>query len=252
MAANSSLEFLGENDHFFDNGSVDELFLNKTLGVRIAAGAASSLSILGSLLIIFTFCIFPHLRRTRTRQILLHISIMDLGVAVANLIGTIVYFDHYYYSYNNSNNTLTFKEDVSMSVNISCKAQAFVALYSTYGSIFWTNWLAVYLYFSVVHHYNAKISKGVLIFGYLLCYLMPLGLSSWLLATDRLGFSPYGSVGWCAIQLTKGTTYSKAAKDTIATMFGYDLWIYLTFILVPVLFVGIRAHISIEVSGCIF
>ena len=245
MAANSSfmsLESLGEND----NGSVDHLFLNKTLGVRIAAGAASSLSILGSLLIIFTFCIFPHLRRTRTRQILLHISIMDLGVAVANLIGTIVYFDHYYYSY--SDYTLTFKEDVSMTVNVSCKAQAFVALYSTYGSIFWTNWLAVYLYFSVVYHYNAKISKGVLIFGYLLCYLMPLGLSSWLLATDRLGFSPYGSVGWCSIQLTKGTTYSKAAKDTFATTFGYDLWIYLTFILVPVLFIGIRSHISIEVS----
>ncbi|XP_019852969.1 PREDICTED: probable G-protein coupled receptor 157 [Amphimedon queenslandica] len=227
-----------------------QYFLNKITGVRIAAGIASTLSILGSLLIIITFCLFPHVRRTKVRQILLHISIMDLGVALANLTGSIVYFDHYYYSY--SNDTITWKENVSHAVNVSCKTQAFVAMYSTYGSIFWTNWLAVFLYFTVVYHYNPSISNWVLRLGYIICYLGPLCLCVWFLCTDRLSFNPYGSAGWCTlvtVNVERNASDSSVAKNYIATTFGYDLWIYLTFILVPVLFIGTRSHISMELSG---
>ena len=34
--------------------------------------------------------------RTRTRDILVHISVMDFGVALANLIEDVVYFDRFY------------------------------------------------------------------------------------------------------------------------------------------------------------
>lgn len=229
---------------------VNNLFLHKKRGVRIVAGIASSLSVIGSLLIIFTFCLFRKLRRTNARQILFHISLMDLGVALANLLGTIVYFDSYYYTYKDS--IITWKP-VTPFINGLCKTQAFVAIYSTYGSIFWTNWLAVYLYFTIVHHYNTKINKWVLWLGYGVCYLLPLGLCMWMLLTHRLGSSPYGSAGWCTIidiEVLNGTTdysNSSSAKDYFVTSFGYDLWIYLTFILIPVLFIGTRSHISIEV-----
>lgn len=239
-----------------EKSTLDGLFLHKKIGVRIVAGIASSLSIIGSLVIIFTFCVFKKLRLTNARQILVHISLMDLGVALANLIGTVVYFDDYYYSYDESG-YIEWKNE-SNAVDGICKTQAFVAMYSTYGSIFWTNWLAVFLYFTIVHHYNPKLHQCVLWLGYAICYMLPLLLCLWLLCTSKLGFSPFGSAGWCTIVNIHIARHAgdisvisnmTVPKDDFATLFGYDLWIYLTFILIPVLFIGTRAHISIEVSG---
>ena len=214
-------------------GSVNKSFLHKHIGVRVVTGLTCSFSLIGSLLIILTFCIFPTLR-TKSRQILVHIAIMDIGVAVSNLVGVTVYFDQYYYNKHSH---------VSPLHDGACKAQAFLALYSTYGSILWTNFLALYIYFSIVHH-RALYNKWILRIGCVFCYLLPLGLSLWLYFSKKLGFSPYSSGGWCGLIVINPFTHK---KDIFVTSFGYDMWIYLTAIFVSVLFIGSRSHIQIKV-----
>ena len=203
------------------------------------------LSIIGSLLIISTYIFFRDLR-TKVRLILLHLSIMDLGIGLANLIGTAVDFDnHYYKHYKNGNSTFSITVFLTPNATIRalCKTQAFFAMYSTYGSVFWTNCLALYLYFAVVHH-SAKISKMVFWFSCVFCYTMPLVLSLWLLLTGRLGPTLYGSGGWCSLVNVDPLS---GQKDFFLVSFGYDMWIYITFILVPALYFGTRFHVSLEV-----
>ncbi len=190
------------------------------------------LSILGSLLIILTYIFFRDLR-TKVRLILLHLSLMDLGIGLTNLIGTAVDFSAKF-----SNTSMEHYEHPGM-LKI-CKTQAFFALYSTYGSVFWTNCLAVYLYSTIAYN-RTNYSVYVLRFCCGFCYIMPLILTLWLLLTDRLGPSPIGSEGWCTFSAT-------GKEDYFITAFGYDMWIYLTFIFVPVLYIGTRAHINHEVS----
>lgn len=217
--------------------NVNSSFLDKHVALRAVTGITCSLSLLGSLVIIITFCLFPSLR-TSSRQILVHLSLMDMGVALANLTGVIVYFDKYYYHNNH------YYPNVSALHDGVCKAQAFLALYSTYGSILWTNSLAVYIYFTIVF-YKSSYSKWVLRLAYIICYLLPFGMSIWLLLTHRLGFSPYGSGGWCTLIVVDPFTQH---KDYFVTSFGYDMWIYLTVVLVPVLFIGSRSHITLKVK----
>ena len=227
-------------------------FFDKQIGIRVVVFIVCSLSILGSLLIILTYCCFRSLR-TNVRLILLHLSIMDMGIGMSNLIGTAVYFDRFFYQvpYNNITKhwhnaydvDLLAQHDSSSTMFKLCETQAFFALYSTYGSVFWTNCLVLYLYFAVVHH-NTHRAKWMFWFSCIFCYGMPLFLSVWLLISRRLGSSPYDSGGWCTIISIDPITN---IKHYFVVSFGYDMWIYLTFILMPVLFVGIRTHISIEV-----
>ena len=71
-------------------------FLTKGWPVRLIVGVTCFLSIVGAILIILSYVCFKNLR-TRAREVLFHLSLMDLGVAAANFIGDIVYFDQFYH-----------------------------------------------------------------------------------------------------------------------------------------------------------
>ncbi len=85
------------DDHGWHNtderGAHDMLHKHKE--VRVVVGITCTLSIIGSLLIILSYLCFRDLR-SRARLILVHISIMDCGVGLSNLIGAWVYFDRFY------------------------------------------------------------------------------------------------------------------------------------------------------------
>ena len=72
-----------------------DAFLVKQTGERTVVGITCGLSAVGAMLIFLSYVCFKK-RRTRTREILVHISVMDFGVALANLIGDVVYFDRFY------------------------------------------------------------------------------------------------------------------------------------------------------------
>ncbi len=71
-------------------------------------------------------------------------------------------------------------------------------------------------------------------------------MTLWSLLTDRLGFSPYDSGGWCSNIFTQPET---GYRDRFASAFSYDLWIYLTVFLVPILSISVHLYIRKEVRS---
>ena len=119
--------------------------------LRVVVSLACLLSIIGSLLIISTYFIFKQLRTT-PRLILVHLSIMDAGVATANLVGAVVDFNQYYYTDQFLPNGYPLANNVSSVIQSACVAQATFAVYCTSGSFVWTLGMALYLYMRMVHH----------------------------------------------------------------------------------------------------
>ncbi len=238
-----------------DNSQLLGPYLHKKLWIRVVVALVCLLSVFGSVLIILSFICFKQLR-SRGRQILVHISIMDLGVGLANLTGCLVYFDQYYKKTLRSNCTFppfsvlpAFPQGnipshiwcpQSLLVRDLCMFQASLALYCTLGSIFCSNYLSVYLYFRIVHVGN-KLVVHVFRFSCFVSYCVPLFVTIWLLLTGRLGFSPYESEGWCSIILKNPSTQE---RDLFASVFGYNIWIIITFIVIPLLSLAIHVHVK--------
>ena len=222
-----------------------------------------SLSIIGTLLIILSFICCKDLR-SRGRQILVHISLMDLGVATFNLVGVAVYFDRFFCKIPSEDCNTSISNifilphhadgrqpfhdlimcPTSPMMQNLCLSQAALSLYFTYGSILWTNSLSCYLYFRILHR-STKLAQYCLYFSYFFCYGMPLLLTMWLLFTGRLGYSPYESSGWCSIILMDPLTKE---KDIYVSLFGYNLWILLTFFFIPILSCTVHINVREEVS----
>ena len=223
----------------------EDTFLYKSWGVRFVSGLSCAGSILGSTLIILSYICFRRLR-TKVRKILFHLSVADFGVATANLIGAVVYFDHYYHPVCDSSGHVINIRTPTAAIQHLCTAQAFFALYFTITSILWTMSLAGYLYFVLVHH-GTQHAKMFLMFSYIFCYGMPLLTSLWPALTERLGYSPYNSAGWCTAILVDPET---GKRDIFMGVLGYDLWIYLALVLVTVLYVAMKTFLREEVRPC--
>jgi G protein-coupled receptor 157 len=199
---------------------------------------------LGALLIIISYISSKKLR-SQIRFLLLNLSIMDFGVALANFIGLTVNFDGYYIKAAESTGIIT---PPSPAVEYSCIVEAAFACFCNISSVLWTISVAVYLYFRMVTHYKRsetffKYLVGVL---FLMNYGIPTLMTVWLGATKRLGFAPWDSAGWCSvITIVPPDRNSNQAKyiDRIAAIFGNDLWIMLTiFVIVPL-------YLSIKISA---
>lgn len=216
------------------NGSA---FEDKNLGIRTVVGITCGLSIIGSLLIILSYIIHKK-NRTKSREILVHISLMDLGVGLSNLIGVLVYYDQFY-SYSDDG----FYE-AQVYIDNLCKTQAFFAAYCSLGSIFWTTALAGYLYIAILYHQNPKFSVYFLRFCYFLCYGLAFTISIWLVLSHKLGYSPFDSSGWCSL-IVKDPVSGKS--NLFVVVFAYDLWMYFAIFLIIVFYIAIRSFLSNQV-----
>ena len=189
------------------------------------------LSILGSLAIILTFVLVKDIR-SKARELLVHISLMDIMYSTANLVGLALPYRNHLGLHSARNAT---SDHIYYQL---CRAQASFAVYGTIGSVLWTLGLAVYLYHRVVSR-DANVAKRVVRALYAVCYILPLYPTLWLLCTDQLGYSnsPLSGGGWCFVV---------EHVDPLANFMAYDIWIWLGVILVP-LYVSITVHIREEV-----
>ena len=169
---------------------LDAPFFHKEVTLRVVVGVTCIFAILGALIIILSYCLNKDIR-TKSRQILVHLSIADMGVALANLVGVIVYFDQYIRECTDTPKVPLVRHS-SVHVNVSCKAlhglcktQAFVAGYSTLASVLWTQILAVYIYCLVILP-NSKIYTKVVYFAYGFGWGMPLLILLWLIFTGKM------------------------------------------------------------------
>lgn len=229
----------------------------KKLCVRIIVTVTCVLSMLGASLIILSFVCCRDLR-SKGRQILVNISIMDFGVGMFNLAGA--YFDGHFNQrpcsncttypisiYTPSHCTGMYGEYVfcpdSPIWQYLCLSQACLSAFCTFGSILWTNSLCFYLYFRIAHS-GTKVAYRSLYMSYVLCYGIPLLLTLWLALSGRFGYSPYESSGWCSIILMNPMTKQ---RDIYASVFGYNLWILLTFVFVPLLSCSVHMNVKNKV-----
>lgn len=209
------------------------IFDSKDIKIRTVVGFTCVLSIIGSLLIILSYLVQKN--RTKAREILVHISLMDLGVALSNLIGLSVNFDRFY----------VHGEEPPVYIDYFCKIQAFFAEYCTLASIFWTTALAAYLFIVIQCRKNPTYSLYFLRFCYIFCYALAIGISVWLLSIHRLGYAPYDSSGWCSLIVKDPKTMD---SNLFVVIFAYDLWIYLAIFLIIIFYIAIRSFLSKQVS----
>ena len=221
------------DDSLLPNNSVN-FPLEKHVLVRVLVMTVSFLTMIGSIVVVLSYVCIKSLR-SQARQIVLNLSVMDFGIGLANFSGAAINFDKYYF--------IGRYENVSGTIDGLCKVQAFVALFATFSSVFWTMSLAVYMYLIVFHFFQRSIVLYIPL-CYLVCYGLPIALTIWLLFTDRLGNAPYNSSGWCGIILVNPSDNS---VDIFAAVFGYDIWIYLTFFLCTVIYSVMFLRINIEV-----
>ena len=213
--------------------------------VRYVVGVTCILSIVGSGFIILSYLCFPGLR-SRARLVLVHISIMDFGAALANFIGVAVNFDHYFlrpdchYHHRMISQNCT----IEPAVRHACVAQAAIAHYFTNGSFIWTICLSFYLYFLIVHN-GTERGRYFLYFSHVFCYVMPLFITLWLLLTHKFGYAPYNSTGWCSLI---GNNPITGERNIFVFVIGYDFWIVLAFTLVPLLSLTVHCYIKQEVQ----
>lgn len=216
--------------------------LHKQQELRAVVGVTCSLSMAGSLLIILSYILFRDLR-TNARLILLHLSLADFGVAFSNLFGACYQFDRFFHF----NSTVLSPP----SVRRLCTAQAFLAHFSTISSVLWTMMLAAYMYTVVVKFSSsgvaAKKNQWFMRFSYVFCYGITLFINVWMLCTQKLGFSPFSTSGWCGTILHRVNSGAREVNYLIA-IFGYDLWIVLTTVVIIVIYFSLHFHVRREVS----
>lgn len=195
------------------------------------------LSMIGASLIVLSYALIPEIR-TKAREILVHLSLMDFMAATANFAGVVANFDDYL-----SNSTAT--DTQYHTINNLCLTQASFAMYGTISSVIWTICIGVYIYLRIMYE-GLRIAKRVAYTFYLIAYGIPLIVTLWFSLTGKLGYARFGGSGWCSVILYNSTT-----KETIPfnAIFANDLWIYLTIIIVPVLFLSLHFYLRNEMRA---
>ena len=165
-------EYSGDLTSNTSDATLTDPLQDKKVWLRVVVGAVSLLSMIGAVLIVLSYICISSIR-TKSREILVHLSLADFGVACANFIGVSVDFDQYIRSCEHMS---------CKNLDHLCTTQAFFAGFSTIASILWTLALSVYIYLLVVHEHRKLHFKAVY-FCYVLCWGLPLLISLWLVST---------------------------------------------------------------------
>ena len=149
-----------------------EATLNKVLTTT-----AGSLSLLGALIIITTFVMWPDLK-TNSRRIIVFISIGDFFMAFSNIVGL----------YNPP------KE------NYTCDIQATVNIVANLSSFLWTMNLSFYLYLTVCVKISIETERRCMGLFHITAWGIPLIIAALAYGLNAVGYSrDMVSSGWCWI-----------------------------------------------------
>ena len=219
--------------------------LQKTRGLRSVVGVTCVLSIVGSVIIILSYLFFRDLR-SNARLILVHLSVSDFAVSFANLCGDAAQFGNHF---NQSWVLLEHRVGLYPTyINNLCIFQGFIAHFFTISSVLWTLTLAAYMYVvtTKLSRLSVKENRVFILFSCLLCYGLATIINAWMIYTNRLGYSPFNTSGWCGSivhdVITKQTDY-------FGIILGYDLWILLTNFFIIVIYLSLHLYIRQEVCN---
>ncbi|XP_073238252.1 G-protein coupled receptor 157-like isoform X1 [Porites lutea] len=143
---------------------------------KVLSTTAAGLSIIGALVIVITFVMWPDLR-TNSRNIILFISIGDLFVAITNIVGV----------YRHS--------------HITCEIEATLNIVAILSSFFWTVFLSVYFYVTICRKISLEMEARMMRFFHVTAWGIPLLLAAIALGDRAVGNSnDFVSSGWCWIK----------------------------------------------------
>lgn len=168
--------------------------------------------------------------RTGSRAVITFLSIADFFTALGYIIGSLNYSINYS---KNAKSCIIF--------TYFCQIQSFVTTTSSLSSFYWTLSLAIYLYLSIVHNKNNLVQKLFPAF-HLISWGLPIVITLPLLITDHLGYSPHAVSTWCFIHKV-----SSLKMGIGLVMVAGKFWEILTYVLVILLYVLIKRHISLQV-----
>lgn len=229
------------------NGRLSEL-LEKPSSLRVVVEVVCILSMIGSSIIILSYLCFKD-HRTRARYILVHLSISNIGKVLANFTGEAADFDSYFKTNTNFSNVYSRNRTV---VEYLCTAQAFFTTYFSICGMLWTVCLAVYLYLLILSMKQAYFMRYFVWLGYIVCYGIPLLITLWLILSNRLGYAPYSTPGYCGLVSRKPFQKHHIKCDPIRDVFGefvgYDLWIFLTIGLTLLFYMSAICYLKHQVS----
>ena len=196
------------------NGSSDHLILASpsfVQAVQVCVGITCVLSALGAALIIFSFAAFKELR-TAARQVLLNLSVADIIVAGSHLTGLFLNYERYVRADQQALE--------ASSRDPRCVSQAAFTVFGTIASFLWTMAIAVYM-FCVIVFKKSKLARRLVVAFYLVCWGLPAVIVLYLALEWKFGFQPSATIGWCYVQ-------KSSTGQILAQVIGYDLWIYVT------------------------
>ena len=205
--------------------------------MQIIVGAVCIMSIAGCLAIILTYAFVKDIR-SKAREMLVHISFMDLTYTTANFVGLSLPYHKYLFA-NSTGNPTEYGPHHEIYWRV-CQVQATFAVYGTIGSVLWTLGLAVYLYYRIVAR-DAAVTRRLSKILYVVCYTLPLYVSLWLLLEDRVGYSSYATsgAGWCFV------------NDNVTgleLLMTYDIWLWLGILILIPLYLTTHIHTKLEVG----
>ena len=212
------------------------------VGPSVVAIVSCSLSVLGSLLIIYTYARWKDLR-TGSRSIVTFLAIADLVTASGYIVGSANYIRHFRED-GNTQQCATF--------NTVCQIQSFVTTTSSLCSFAWTSILAIYLYMVIVKT-KIHLANKLIPLYHVIAWSLPLTITLPLLITGKLGYGRYAVSNWCFIKSALSQNDKSYFcghlnyKTTLLVLFGGKLWELLTYAVIIVLYTAMKWHIHTEV-----
>ncbi|XP_065842657.1 uncharacterized protein [Oscarella lobularis] len=203
----------------------------QTNALSLTTSITGALSMLGCLAIIITYLAHPHLR-TMTRKLLVYLSLADYFVATGNVVGAV------------------FQCEV-MSSQSSGEIQSFVNTFATMCSYFWTTFIAVYLYVTIVKANLALADRLVRVFHFV-GWTVPALVTGIAMGVGKLGCThkiiphntkglPDDTGGWCWIRLD-----GSRLNNVLWMLFTAKFWEISCYVILIVLYVLIRVHVAKE------
>ena len=202
---------------------------------------SSSLSCLGSLLILITYFALKDIR-TGAQKIITLLAVADFISAAGYIMGSINFLTHF-------NETSTGSCKVFERV---CLAQATITSWSSMVSFWWTVILAFYFCLIMVYRRLQLAGKLMPLYN-IIAWGSPLLIVIPLFATGNLGYAPYAASNWCFVRVQNYTdsNFRHEGLTIFIVFMAGKLWEILSYVIVTILYIMIIVHMG-RVSVCVY
>lgn len=215
--------------------------------LKVIISITSFLSVLGSMAIIVTYLFLKEMMARHT--FLIYLSIADLFITLSSLLGILTQVS----SLDSSKHRSTISSSTNSALGNWYKVQVAVQVFETESSILWTMGVAVNMFaLAVVKPKVYRWGIKLVVVLHLVFWVIPFILTLWLLLAGFLWYDSDATPGFCAIvgrSTHHNSTMDIDQSQQYPIIVGYEMWLYLAFIVLLVLYITLSCYICKKV-GC--